>query len=228
MSQASFVLLLLAVLVCTAWAQSPPVFQSAGVDWRYKDQNGTTLSHYQFRWYAQHNVVRFQQFFDTYTIIWMRDYNEFTSTKVTLYYSVRRPQASLAVFTPPPHSQLQDNSCCMDAKNGTPPVRSVAQDIGINLPAVPSTARAIGTALVDGLVCTGYEFMWDQDSLPVIQYIHEDEAQNYYPVRLSLPHNGRSLVYEQFTSTPDPLLYFNALEGFRKRCRVAESCPTSG
>ena len=95
MSQASFVLLLLAVLVCTAWAQSPPVFQSAGVDWRYKDQNGTTLSHYQFRWYAEHNVVRFQEFFDTYTIIWMRDYNEFTSTQVTLYYSVRRLQAGV-------------------------------------------------------------------------------------------------------------------------------------
>lgn len=40
-----------ALLAAVVDAASVPVYESMGVDWQYKDQDGTTLSHYDFRYY---------------------------------------------------------------------------------------------------------------------------------------------------------------------------------
>ena len=46
-------LVLCAFAAATVDGASVPVYQNMGVDWQYKDQDGTTLSHYDFRYYRE-------------------------------------------------------------------------------------------------------------------------------------------------------------------------------
>ena len=119
----------------------------------------------------------------------------------------------------------QDNTCCVNQQTTQPPVSTFQDDINVNLPAPLPQAHYVGTAVVNGLSCDGWEFVWDADNLPVVQWVHTDPSSGaQVPVRTQLPHNGRSIQYNYQTATPDELLY--SLHTYKTTCPIKNPCPS--
>jgi phage FluMu gp28-like protein len=100
-----------------------------------------------------------------------------------------------------------------------------------NFPLIPPGAAAKGSRVVGGVLCDLFEFVWPEDNRPVQMAVASSPQWPGLvgaPVRLMLPHNGRSVEYDEFT--PDARASYSdldwaaELEAFQQSCEKRLVC----
>jgi len=190
---------------CAAsWFWPPNNFDSMALEWKYEAADGSIVGNYHFWWWAKDNLERYQDNTNTnYSVISFSNYSSMQQTNVYFFSSGAQ--------------------CCIEptkAAHGT-----LLGDVELILPAVPLGAAPLGTVKVDGVLAQGYRFVWEQDGQPVDMFLATDDFT--YPVRLYLPHNGRSVVYNEFSFSADREMY-DVLSEYVTTCVTQSACVSSG
>jgi len=185
---------------CTGQWYWPPAFDSISLEWKYEAADGSIVGNYHFWWWANDNLERYQDNTNpNYSVISFSNYSSMQQTNVYFFSSGAQ--------------------CCIEPTSeahGT-----LLGDVELILPAVPLEATPLGATKVDGVLAQGYRFVWEQDGQPVDMFLAVDDF--IYPVRLYLPHNGRSVVYNEFSFSADREMY-HVLSEYKTACLAKPSC----
>jgi hypothetical protein len=203
-------------------ASAPPVpgWTDADVDWQYFDANGTALGHYHFYWWSVPQVTRWQAF----------NFNGQPIPDSIIYFS-NYSAASRLMWTVT--FNYASGSCCINNQPTAVTFENVSDEMGFVLPLPSYSGEPVysGPRTVDGFDVDSWQIEWADDKKRVLMHIHTNpRTGETIPIRTSLPHNGRYLRYNEWTTQPaDYNTWYSAdLANWESQCTHADNCCSGG